>query len=67
MDGKQAFHEMQAVRKDVRAVLMSGFNEQEASRHFSGQETAGFLQKPFGFDDLSKVVQRVLAGASMQV
>jgi two-component system, cell cycle sensor histidine kinase and response regulator CckA len=63
MDGKQAFHEMRAVRGDIRAVMMSGFNEQEASRHFSGQEMAGFLQKPFAFEELSGVVQRVLAGA----
>ena len=64
MDGKQAFHEMQGVRKDVRVVLMSGFNEQEASKHFSDHETAGFLQKPFGFEELSSIAQRVMARAS---
>ena len=63
LDGKQAFYAMKAIRQDVRAVMMSGFNEQEASRHFSGHETAGFLQKPFGFDDLSSTVHKVLSAA----
>lgn len=60
MDGKQAFGEMLAVRPGLRAVMMTGFDEQEASRHFSGMETVGFLHKPFGFEDLAKVIQRVL-------
>jgi PAS domain S-box-containing protein len=66
MDGKQAFNEMRGIRIDIRAVMMSGFDEQEASRHFSGQETVGFLHKPFGFEELGKVVQRVLTGAQGQ-
>ncbi len=61
MEGKQAFVEMQAIRGDVRVILMSGFNEQEAAREFPGREPAGFIQKPFGFDDLIKTVQVVLA------
>jgi PAS domain S-box-containing protein len=63
LDGKQAIAEMRSMRKGIRAVMMSGFNEQEASRHFSGDAAAGFLQKPFAFEDLSRVLQQVLADA----
>ena len=61
MEGKQALREMQAIRSDVRVILMSGFNEQEASQEFPDREPAGFIQKPFGFDLLIKTIEGVLA------
>jgi PAS domain S-box-containing protein len=60
MEGREAFAEMRSVRADLPVVLMSGFNENEGSRQFPGQETAGFLQKPFGFENLIEAVQSVL-------
>jgi PAS domain S-box-containing protein len=60
MEGRQAFTEMRSVRGDLPVILMSGFNEHEGSRQFPGQETASFLQKPFGFDDLLNAVQGAL-------
>jgi PAS domain S-box-containing protein len=64
MEGKQAFIEMRSIRSDVRVVLMSGFNEQEITRQLPSQDSLGFLQKPFGIEDLTSVVQSVLAADS---
>ena len=46
-DGVQAFGLMRRIRADVKVILMSGFNEQDAVASFTGKGLAGFLQKPF--------------------
>ncbi len=60
MDGEEAFTELRRLRSDVRVVLMSGFNRQEAVARFTGKGLASFLQKPFPFDGLTAVLKRVL-------
>ena len=57
MDGEQAFAELRRLRPDVRVVLMSGFNAQEAMVRFTGKGLASFLQKPFSVGDLRAVLQ----------
>jgi DNA-binding NtrC family response regulator len=61
LDGESAFTELRRIKGDVRVVLMSGFNEQEAISRFTGKGLASFLQKPFGFDDLNRVLQGVFS------
>jgi PAS domain S-box-containing protein len=63
MEGRAAFAEMRSIRGDLPVILMSGFNEHEGSRQFPAQSTAGFLQKPFGVEDLTHAVQGVLPKA----
>jgi two-component system cell cycle sensor histidine kinase/response regulator CckA len=60
MDGEQTFTELRCLRPDLRVVLMSGFNAQEAMVRFSGKALASFLQKPFTIDSLRTVLQNVL-------
>ena len=60
MDGEQTFTELRRIRSDVRVVLMSGFNAQEAMLRFPGKGLASFLQKPFTIDALRTVLQAVL-------
>jgi PAS domain S-box-containing protein len=60
MDGEEAFTELRRLRPDVRVVLMSGFNQQEAVARFTGKGLASFLQKPFPLDGLTAVLKRVL-------
>jgi CheY-like chemotaxis protein len=61
MDGEQAFTELRRLRSDIRVVLMSGFNAQEALVKFSGKGLASFLQKPFTLSALKGVLNDVLA------
>jgi CheY-like chemotaxis protein len=60
MDGEQTFTELRRIRSDVRVILMSGFNAQEAMLRFPGKGLASFLQKPFTIDSLRSVLQSVL-------
>ena len=60
MDGEQTFSELRRLRPDVRVVLMSGFNAQEAVVRFTGKGLASFLQKPFAFAELRDVLRSVL-------
>ncbi|HEO69850.1 MAG TPA: PAS domain S-box protein [Candidatus Hydrogenedentes bacterium] len=47
LSGEQAFAELRRIRPDVRVLLSSGYNEQEATHRFAGKGLAGFLQKPY--------------------
>ncbi len=58
MDGQSTFRALRDLRKDVRVLLMSGYNEQEVTRLFVGRGLAGFLQKPFRAEEL---YERVVA------
>jgi FixJ family two-component response regulator len=46
----------------VPIVLTSGYNEQEATDDFAGRGLAGFLQKPFRYDDLVTMLRAAEAG-----
>ncbi len=63
MDGEQTFAELRRLRPDVRVVLMSGFNAQEALLRFPGKGLASFLQKPFTIAALSATMKEVIEGA----
>ncbi|MEI7732633.1 MAG: response regulator [Verrucomicrobiota bacterium] len=60
LDGEATFREMRRVNPNVRAVLMSGFNEQDAISRFVGKGLAGFVQKPFRLSELRDTLRRVL-------
>jgi CheY-like chemotaxis protein len=60
LDGVEAFREMRQVRRDLRAVLMSGFTEQTVRARAVEQGIAGFVQKPFRQDQLAREIRRVL-------
>jgi PAS domain S-box-containing protein len=60
MGGEEAFQEMRRLRPDVRVVLSSGYDEQDATQQFTGQGLAGFIQKPYTVAKLQEVLNRVL-------
>jgi DNA-binding NtrC family response regulator len=47
MDGEETFRQLRRIRKGVRVLLASGYNEQELAIQFSGKGFAGFMHKPF--------------------
>lgn len=61
MDGVQAFNALREVKSGVRVLLMSGYNQQESVARFAGKGLAGFLNKPFTFDQLAERLHAVLA------
>ncbi|MDQ6992093.1 MAG: response regulator [Mariprofundus sp.] len=61
MDGETAFREMRRIQSNVKVILSSGYNEQDATIHFSGKGLAGFLQKPYRLESLQQKIQQVLS------
>ena len=60
MNGEETLRAIRRVRGDVPVLLMSGYNELEASQRFASGGLAGFLEKPFTADDLAQKVQSAL-------
>ena len=63
MDGEEVFREMRRLCPDVRVILCSGYNKQDATQRFAGKGLAGFLQKPFTSSALRKKLEGILPGA----
>ncbi|HTU57442.1 MAG TPA: ATP-binding protein, partial [Polyangiales bacterium] len=59
LNGEETLHAIRKTRPDVPVILISGYTELEATRHFSSK--AGFLEKPFTASHLSQKVRAALA------
>jgi PAS domain S-box-containing protein len=62
MGGEETLAELTRIRKDVRVIVSSGYNELEAVRRFSGTGVAAFIQKPYTSAQLAGKVKQVLEG-----
>jgi CheY-like chemotaxis protein len=62
MNGEETFRELRRVRDDVPVILTSGYDEIEATRQFTSKGLAGFLQKPFGVEDVAATLAAVFTG-----
>ncbi len=60
LDGQETFRELRRLRNDVKVVLSSGYNEHSAIGQFAGKGLVGFIQKPYGYDELKTIVRKVL-------
>jgi CheY-like chemotaxis protein len=60
MDGKEAFRRMKELDPNVRVILSSGYNEQEAIQQFIGRGLAGFIQKPYQLKTLLEALHKAL-------
>ena len=60
LDGEETFRELRRVDPQVRVLLMSGYNEQDAIARFVGKGLAGFIQKPFSIEDLKASLRSIL-------
>jgi CheY-like chemotaxis protein len=61
MSGEETFRELRRVRPDVRVLLTSGYNEQDATNRFAGKGLAGFIQKPFRISALTQKLRDIVA------
>ena len=60
MGGEEAFDLLRAIRPDVPILLASGYDETNAVARTAGKNFAGFLQKPFDVNRLTKAVASAL-------
>jgi PAS domain S-box-containing protein len=52
MNGEEVFKQLRQINPDVKVILISGYNEQDATSFFVGKGLAGFIQKPFTLEKL---------------
>ncbi|GAV19406.1 two-component system, chemotaxis family, CheB/CheR fusion protein [Mariprofundus micogutta] len=60
MGGEECFSELRRINPDIKVVLTSGYNEQDAIQHFTGKRLAAFIQKPVSPDRLREVMHKVM-------
>ncbi len=61
LDGKEAFEAMKQINPSLQVLLSSGYNEQETTSQFAGEGLAGFVQKPYRFEQLRDQLARFFA------
>jgi CheY-like chemotaxis protein len=60
MDGKEAFLKMKALDPEVRVILASGYSEGEAVEALQEVRPEAFIQKPFSYQAMTAVLEKVL-------
>jgi CheY-like chemotaxis protein len=64
LDGSETYHALRRINNEVRVILSSGYNEQEATQHLEGSGLVGYIQKPYTVAKLRKTLAQALALAS---
>jgi PAS domain S-box-containing protein len=67
LDGAETFRKLRNLNPDLKVILTSGYNEQDATSRFVGKGLAGFIQKPFMLRDLEAMLFRTLGGGGSDV
>jgi len=62
MSGEEVFRELMRLKPNVKVLLSSGYDEQDATSTFVGKGLAGFIQKPYQPLALMEKVRRTLEG-----
>jgi two-component system cell cycle sensor histidine kinase/response regulator CckA len=60
MGGEQAFKKLRELDPDVRAIVSSGYDNDEMARRFLDMGFCGYLTKPYRVIDLGKILKTVL-------
>jgi two-component system, cell cycle sensor histidine kinase and response regulator CckA len=60
MNGHETLAALRAIDPQVKALVSSGYSEQQALEMFSGHPTVGFIQKPYTPAKLAATVKNVL-------
>jgi len=60
MGGEQCYHELKKLDPDVRAIIASGYDNDDMARDYLEQGFCAYLTKPYRVADLGKVLKTVL-------
>jgi PAS domain S-box-containing protein len=60
LDGSEVFNRIRQIRSDIKVILCSGYNQQEATQRFVGKGLANFIQKPYRMHSLIATLKEVL-------
>ena len=62
MGGEACFHELKKLDPDVRAIISSGYDNDEMVERFMAMGFCGYLTKPYRVVDLGRMLKTVLGG-----
>lgn len=60
LGGEQAFRILRDLHPEVRAIVASGYDNDEMARQFLEQGFLGYLTKPYRVGDLGRMIKKVL-------
>jgi len=60
MGGRETFEKLKEMNPGVRAILSTGYSEDERARQMLAMGVKSFVQKPYRIDDLALAVRRIL-------
>ncbi len=60
MGGEECFHELRKLDPEVRAIVSSGYDNDDMAKRFLDMGFCGYLTKPYRVTDLGKVLKAVL-------
>ena len=60
MSGSETFDALKAINKDAKIILSSGYNLNGIATKIMERGCSAFIQKPFGIDQLSQTLKKVL-------
>ena len=60
MGAEETFKILRELDPDVRAIVASGYDNEDIARKFMDQGFSGYLTKPYRVTDLGKVLKTVL-------
>ncbi len=62
MGGEETFKKLKEIDPDVRAIVSSGYDNDEMARQFLDAGFCGYLTKPYRVGELGKMLKSVLGG-----
>lgn len=60
MSGHEVFHALESINPAIKAVMTSGYGEEDMMDKFPGSKPVGFLGKPYRIHELHTVMRSVL-------
>ena len=60
LSGEEVFQKIIEIKPDIKVIVSSGYDEQDAMQNFSNTNVAGFIQKPYAFETLLNLLKKIL-------
>lgn len=60
LNGKEAFLKFKEINPDVKVLLSSGYSQETSTQDILSEGVLGFLQKPYGVNDLLNKIRHVM-------
>ena len=60
MGGEQCYKQLRELHPEVRAIIASGYDNDDMARQFLAMGFCGYLTKPYRVGDLARIIKKVL-------